>query len=92
MVVLLKLGEVRCPGIANAKTGIYRCDPQVSSWSVDGWDNGKGCVRKCEELGRVHGPGCCEARYKGATTFCVFGKFITKGYSDSRAVNCIGTS
>ena len=79
-----------CPGMAEAETGIFRCDPFISDWSIEGWDNGKGCVRKCEELGRFHGAGCCEARYKGSTTYCRYGKFLAKGYSDTRAVNCIG--
>ena len=76
--------------MAEAETGIFRCDPFISDWSIEGWDNGKGCVRKCEELGRFHGAGCCEARYKGSTTYCRYGKFLAKGYSDTRAVNCIG--
>ena len=77
--------------MTNAETGQFRCDPSLASWTVDEWHEGMACVPKCEQLGKLHGPGCCEARLRTSGAFCVFGKYLAKGNSDSKAVNCIGT-
>ena len=89
-MITFHIGEVLCPGMANAKTGSFRCDSVIGDWHVDEWKGGNACVPKCEEFGSIHGPGCCEARYRGGA-YCRFGKNLVKGYPDSKAVNCIST-
>ena len=78
--------------MTNAETGRFRCDPVIETWDADEWNRGNGCVPKCEELGSIYGPGCCEARYRGSAAYCVFGKHLVKGHPDSKTVNCLGTS
>ena len=76
--------------MAQAQTGKFRCGQKIDHWNATKWDNGNGCVEKCERLANIYGFGCCEARPKSWGAFCVFGKILVKGYPDTKTVNCLG--
>ena len=79
--------------MAAAKVGEYRCEPKLDYWSVHGeWNDGNGCVAKCQELAKDHGGGCCEARRRDYGAYCRFGNAFVKGWPETKAVICKGNA
>ena len=87
---MICIGTLSSPSLRKATPKEFRCEPNPISWESKIWDGGNGCLEKCVQLAHVHGPGCCEARWRGYGAFCRFGKGFAKGYSDSKATMLIG--